>query len=60
MNRLKIYLFKYLFLERPFDFYHIFKHLRLTHFRKKLYLCHNEPVKMDIGNLFHGVIVDAM
>lgn len=31
-----------------------------TRFRKNLYLCNNEPFKMDTGNLFHGVIIDAM
>lgn len=29
-------------------------------FRKNLYLCNNEPLKMDIGNLLHGAIIDAM
>lgn len=29
-------------------------------FRKNLYLCANEPLKMDTGNLFHGTIIDAM
>lgn len=33
---------------------------RFTRFIKNLYLCHNEPVKMDTGNLFHGVITNAM
>ncbi len=33
---------------------------RFTRFIKNLYLCQNEPVKMDTGNLFHGVITNAM
>ncbi|SIS97095.1 hypothetical protein SAMN05421786_103492 [Chryseobacterium ureilyticum] len=38
----------------------ILKTSGFTHFIKNLYLCHNELLKMDIGNLFHGVITDAM
>lgn len=34
--------------------------MKYPHFIKNLYLCNNEPVKMDTGNLFHGVITDAM
>ncbi|GEM_PF-5942931 len=34
--------------------------MNYSRFIKNLYLCHNEPVKMDTGNLFHGVITNAM
>ena len=46
--------------EKYLDFCHIFKISESTHFRKNIYLCNNEPLKMDTGNLLHSIITDAM
>jgi hypothetical protein len=46
--------------EEYLDFYHIFKITEFIHFRKNLYLCHNEPLKMDTGDLLPGIIINAM